>query len=152
VTVDSIAASTTGFTGADLANLINEAALLAGRSDKGNSRRRHSGQIAHPLLFGLQGLPFDMQRLPFGLQRLPKGLQRLPVGCRVWQANLLYALLLGPIYAASDSAEVICVVWYSTGVNSSKSSSERQMSVSVFRTLEPHGSTCQVQSCCCCFS
>ncbi|KAL3136616.1 hypothetical protein ABBQ38_005856 [Trebouxia sp. C0009 RCD-2024] len=35
VTVDSIAASTTGFTGADLANLINEAALLAGRSDKG---------------------------------------------------------------------------------------------------------------------
>lgn len=35
VTVASIAASTTGFTGADLANLINEAALLAGRSDKG---------------------------------------------------------------------------------------------------------------------
>ena len=42
VTVDSIAASTTGFTGADLANLINEAALLAGRSDKGNRRRRFS--------------------------------------------------------------------------------------------------------------
>ncbi len=39
VTVASIAASTTGFTGADLANLINEAALLAGRSDKGNLRR-----------------------------------------------------------------------------------------------------------------
>lgn len=35
VTVGSIAASTTGFTGADLANLVNEAALLAGRSDKG---------------------------------------------------------------------------------------------------------------------
>ena len=35
VTVTSIAASTTGFTGADLANLVNEAALLAGRSDKG---------------------------------------------------------------------------------------------------------------------
>ena len=35
--MDGIAASTTGFTGADLANLINEAALLAGRSDKGAS-------------------------------------------------------------------------------------------------------------------
>ena len=37
VTVGSIAGSTTGFTGADLANLVNEAALLAGRSDKGKS-------------------------------------------------------------------------------------------------------------------
>ena len=37
VTVNSIAASTTGFTGADLANLVNEAALLAGRSDKGKA-------------------------------------------------------------------------------------------------------------------
>lgn len=35
VTTDGIAAGTTGFTGADLANLVNEAALLAGRSDKG---------------------------------------------------------------------------------------------------------------------
>ena len=40
VTVDSIAASTTGFTGADLANLINEAALLAGRSAKGEQSRQ----------------------------------------------------------------------------------------------------------------
>ena len=31
VTVESIALPTTGFTGADLANLVNEAALLAGR-------------------------------------------------------------------------------------------------------------------------
>ena len=37
VTVESIAGSTTGFTGADLANLVNEAALLAGRSDKGTA-------------------------------------------------------------------------------------------------------------------
>jgi len=51
VTVDSIAASTTGFTGADLANLINEAALLAGRSDKGNPRRQHPSQRAHLCLF-----------------------------------------------------------------------------------------------------
>lgn len=43
VTVDSIAASTTGFTGADLANLINEAALLAGRSAKGE----HSSQLQY---------------------------------------------------------------------------------------------------------
>jgi cell division protease FtsH len=35
VTVGAIAASTVGFTGADLANLVNEAALLAGRGGKG---------------------------------------------------------------------------------------------------------------------
>ena len=35
VSVASIASSTTGFTGADLANLVNEAALLAGRGSKG---------------------------------------------------------------------------------------------------------------------
>ncbi|KAI8474959.1 MAG: hypothetical protein J3K34DRAFT_489397 [Monoraphidium minutum] len=34
VTPSSIAAGTTGFTGADLANLVNEAALLAGRRNK----------------------------------------------------------------------------------------------------------------------
>ena len=36
VTIESIALPTTGFTGADLANLVNEAALLAGR--KGHSK------------------------------------------------------------------------------------------------------------------
>ncbi len=35
VDVDQIAGQTTGFTGADLANLVNEAALLAGRVNKG---------------------------------------------------------------------------------------------------------------------
>ena len=35
VRVGQLAAQTTGFTGADLANLVNEAALLAGRGDKG---------------------------------------------------------------------------------------------------------------------
>ncbi|PSC75856.1 ATP-dependent zinc metalloprotease FTSH 9, chloroplastic [Micractinium conductrix] len=35
VRVDTLAAQTTGFTGADLANLVNEAALLAGRGNKG---------------------------------------------------------------------------------------------------------------------
>ena len=54
VTVDSIAASTTGFTGADLANLINEAALLAGRSDKGDTLlcfSSSSPSSSSPLLF-----------------------------------------------------------------------------------------------------
>lgn len=32
VSIESVAAATTGFTGADLANLVNEAALLAGRA------------------------------------------------------------------------------------------------------------------------
>ncbi|KAL4429196.1 hypothetical protein ABPG77_010175 [Micractinium sp. CCAP 211/92] len=35
VRVEQLASQTTGFTGADLANLVNEAALLAGRSNKG---------------------------------------------------------------------------------------------------------------------
>lgn len=35
VRIQDIAAMTTGFTGADLANLVNEAALLAGRQDQG---------------------------------------------------------------------------------------------------------------------
>ncbi|KAL4443397.1 hypothetical protein ABPG75_011134 [Micractinium tetrahymenae] len=35
VRVEQLAAQTTGFTGADLANLVNEAALLAGRGNKG---------------------------------------------------------------------------------------------------------------------
>lgn len=34
VAVPDLAAATTGFTGADLANLVNEAALLAGRAHK----------------------------------------------------------------------------------------------------------------------
>ena len=41
VSVASIASSTTGFTGADLANLVNEAALLGGARQQG---------CAHPLL------------------------------------------------------------------------------------------------------
>ncbi len=35
VSVAEVASSTVGFTGADLANLVNEAALLAGRESKG---------------------------------------------------------------------------------------------------------------------
>ena len=35
VSVGMVASSTVGFTGADLANLVNEAALLAGRDSKG---------------------------------------------------------------------------------------------------------------------
>ncbi len=35
VTIQDIASMTTGFTGADLANLVNEAALLAGRNNQG---------------------------------------------------------------------------------------------------------------------
>eukprot|EP00884_Botryococcus_braunii_P002352 jgi/Botrbrau1/12117/Bobra.0186s0035.1 len=38
VSIEDIAAMTTGFTGADLANLVNEAALLAGRNDQGSVR------------------------------------------------------------------------------------------------------------------
>jgi cell division protease FtsH len=34
VSIASLASGTTGFTGADLANLVNEAALLAGRRSK----------------------------------------------------------------------------------------------------------------------
>ena len=37
VALGEVARMTTGFTGADLANLVNEAALLAGRSDKGEA-------------------------------------------------------------------------------------------------------------------
>jgi cell division protease FtsH len=38
VSVTDVAAMTTGFTGADLANLVNEAALLAGRESKDQVR------------------------------------------------------------------------------------------------------------------
>lgn len=37
VALGEVARMTTGFTGADLANLVNEAALLAGRGDKGEA-------------------------------------------------------------------------------------------------------------------
>jgi SpoVK/Ycf46/Vps4 family AAA+-type ATPase len=40
VTVESVAAATMGFTGADLANLVNEAALLAGRRSAGRAARQ----------------------------------------------------------------------------------------------------------------
>ena len=61
--MDSIAASTTGFTGADLANLINEAALLAGRSDKGAPPPSLPSPpppslLIHPLSFYSARLPF----------------------------------------------------------------------------------------------
>ncbi len=50
VNISSLAGGTTGFTGADLANLVNEAALLAGRRSKAAVSARHSqtGTRARP--------------------------------------------------------------------------------------------------------
>lgn len=48
VSVAGIASSTTGFTGADLANLVNEAALLAGRGSKGARCARSPAWLQHP--------------------------------------------------------------------------------------------------------
>jgi len=104
VTVDSIAASTTGFTGADLANLINEAALLAGRSGKGNPRRQHPSQRAHLCLFVAE-LAFWFVEFAFGF---------LPSRCRgrllvaELEGNLAVHLLLGPPYAASLRSPMQC--------------------------------------------
>lgn len=39
ISLNSIARGTPGFTGADLSNLINEAALLAARRNKNESRK-----------------------------------------------------------------------------------------------------------------
>ena len=50
VSVGSVASSTVGFTGADLANLVNEAALLAGRDSKGGWCRLHEGLKSAGLL------------------------------------------------------------------------------------------------------
>ena len=44
VSVGMVASSTVGFTGADLANLVNEAALLAGRDSKGALSPRKEDQ------------------------------------------------------------------------------------------------------------
>lgn len=149
VTVDSIAASTTGFTGADLANLINEAALLAGRSGKGNPRRQHPSQRAHLCLFVAE-LAFWFVEFAFGF---------LPSRCR---GRLLVAELEGNLAVQSAAWASLCSITevtyamrYSTVINSSKSSSECQISESVLRSLEhntPQGSTCHVQSCCYCSS
>ena len=41
VSLEEVAVQTTGFTGADLATLVNEAALLAGRENRGSVDREH---------------------------------------------------------------------------------------------------------------
>jgi cell division protease FtsH len=54
VDLDEIAARTAGFAGADLANLINEAALLAGRSGKEQVDRADVDEAIDRLVAGLQ--------------------------------------------------------------------------------------------------
>ncbi|KAK9902089.1 hypothetical protein WJX75_003893 [Coccomyxa subellipsoidea] len=51
--VADVAGSTVGFTGADLANLVNEAALLAGREDKGQVG---SADFDHAILRAVAGI------------------------------------------------------------------------------------------------
>lgn len=54
VQVDEIAAMTTGFTGADLANLVNEAALLAGRTNKALVGREEFSQAVLRSVAGIE--------------------------------------------------------------------------------------------------
>jgi len=52
--IDAIAALTPGFTGADLANLVNEAALLATRQDAGEVSLDHFTQAIERIVAGLE--------------------------------------------------------------------------------------------------
>ncbi|CAK0786015.1 hypothetical protein CVIRNUC_009228 [Coccomyxa viridis] len=53
VSVGTVASSTVGFTGADLANLVNEAALLAGRDNKGTVE---AADFDHAILRAVAGI------------------------------------------------------------------------------------------------
>lgn len=54
VSVDSICGATTGFTGADLANLVNEAALLAGRKHKSDVGKEDFDQAILRAVAGIE--------------------------------------------------------------------------------------------------
>ena len=54
VSLESIAAMTTGFTGADLANLVNEAALLATRRGAGSVQQRDLNEAIERIVAGLE--------------------------------------------------------------------------------------------------
>lgn len=54
VSIESICTATTGFTGADLANLVNEAALLAGRKQKSNVGKEDFEQAVLRAVAGIE--------------------------------------------------------------------------------------------------
>lgn len=54
VSVEGIATATTGFTGADLANLVNEAALLAGRNSRNQVSMREFNEAILRAVAGIE--------------------------------------------------------------------------------------------------
>ncbi len=61
VRIDSIAKSTVGFSGADLANLCNEAALIAARKGARNVERIHFNEAIDKILMGVKQQGIQME-------------------------------------------------------------------------------------------
>ena len=124
VSVGTVASSTVGFTGADLANLVNEAALLAGRDNKGilswPSYIPTGQTIVHKMLLLSLDLPVGFCNFwqdPWIWMQGQWAPQTLVAPFwRLWQAKMKCASLQWPLHLLSSSiTELSDFLWCLAG-------------------------------------